>query len=132
MFKMKLYCITCTRNDLGYEEQVAQACRGGADAVQFRDNDLSDREILETGGRLKEICREKKVLFILNNRPDLTLAIDADGVHLGQNDLPPTWARQILGSRKIIGVSVSTLGEAIAAEKNGATYLGLGPIFARV
>ncbi|MCX5782458.1 MAG: thiamine phosphate synthase [Elusimicrobia bacterium] len=129
MLKLKLYCITCKRQDLSYEEQVGQACRGGADAIQFRDDELSDTKILEIGERLKKICGEKKVLFILNNRPDLALALDADGVHLGQNDIPVKWARQILGSAKIVGVSVSALGESIAAEREGASYIGLNPIF---
>ncbi len=129
MFKIRLYCITCARNDMSYEEEVTQAIRGGADAIQFRDETLSDKRLLETGERLKSICHEKKVLFIVNNRPDIAVAIDSDGVHLGQDDLPAGWARKILGPRKIIGVSVSTLGEAITAEKEGASYLGLGPIF---
>ena len=129
MPQFKLYCITCPRKDLGYEDQTELACIGGADAVQLRDDGLSDRQILETGARLKDICARHKALFILNNRPDLALALDADGVHIGQDDVPLTVARQILGSMKIIGVSVSSLGEALKAEKEGASYLGFGPIF---
>ncbi len=129
MLKLKLYCITCKRQDLSYEEQVGQACRGGADAIQLRDDELSDKEILDIGERLKNICSDRKVLFILNNRPDLALALNADGVHVGQDDISAKWARQILGSFKVVGVSASTLGEAISAEKEGASYIGLGPIF---
>jgi len=126
---IRLYCITCRRTDLTYEEQVEQFCAGGADAVQFRDKQYSPREVLQTGQRLKEICHEKKVLFIINDRPDLALALDADGVHLGPDDIPLPWARQILGGRKVIGCSVSSLGQALSAARDGANYLAVGPIF---
>ena len=126
---LKLYCITCPRKDLSYEEQAERACLGGADAVQLRDDSLTSKDVLEIGKRIKDICARHKVLFILNNRADLALALDADGVHIGQEDLPVRWARQILGSLKLVGASVSTLGEALRAEKDGASYLGLGPVF---
>ena len=129
MPQLRLYCITCKRSDLSYEEQAERACLGGANAVQLRDNELSDVQLIEIGARLKDICSRHKALFILNNRPDLALAMDADGVHIGQDDLPPKFARQILGSLKIIGVSVSSLGEALKAEKEGASYIGFGPVF---
>ncbi len=127
--KLQLYCITCKRTDISYEEQVEQACKGGADAIQFRDKTLSAREILETGKKLKEICQENKVLFLLNDRPDLALALDADGIHLGADDVPLFWARQILGGRKIIGCTVSSLGQALAAAKEGVQYLAVGPVY---
>lgn len=129
MPRLSLYCITHKRSDLSYEEQALLACSAGADAVQLRDDGLSDKEILRVGGRMKEICSEKGVLFILNNRPDLAFALDSDGVHVGENDIPVKWARQILGSYKIVGASVTSLVGALKAEKEGASYLGLGPIF---
>ena len=129
MPQFRLYCITCPRKDLSYEEQAEKACLGGADAVQLRDDELSDYQVLEIAARLKDICARHKAFFILNNRPDLALALDADGVHIGQDDIPLKFARQILGSMKIIGVSVSSLGEALKAEKEGASYIGFGPVF---
>ena len=129
MPRLKLYCITCKRSDLSYEEQAERACLGGANAVQLRDDELTDVQLIEIGARLKDICARHKALFIFNNRPDLALAMDADGVHLGQDDIPLKFARQILGSLKIIGVSVSSLGEALKAEKEGASYIGFGPVF---
>lgn len=127
--KLNLYCITCKRTDISYEDQVEQACIGGADAVQFRDKSLSPRDILTLGQKLKEICRHRNVLFILNDRPDLALALDADGVHLGVDDIPLQWARQILGGRKIITCSAGSLGQALAAAKEGANFLTVGPIY---
>jgi thiamine-phosphate pyrophosphorylase len=129
MQKIRLYCSTCARQDIGYEDQVEQACEGGAEAIQFRAATLSAREILTVGVHLIDICRSRKVLFILADRPDLALALNADGVHLGPNDIPTEWARHILGGRKIIGRSVSSLGQATTADREGVDYLLVGPVF---
>lgn len=129
MFKAKLYCITCETREVNYDEQVEKACDGGADAVLFKPRNLNAKEVLFHGQRIKEICAKKKALFILNDRPDLALALNCDGVHLGQNDIPTEWARQVLGGIKIVGRTASSLGQATAAAKEGADYIMLGPVF---
>lgn len=129
MFKAKLYCITCDKKEMNYDEQVEHACEGGADAVLFKPKGLSAKEILFFGERIKGICAKYKATFILNDRPDLALALNCDGVHLGQDDIPIEWARQVLGGIKIVGRSASSLGQATTAAKEGADYILLGPIF---
>ncbi len=111
-------------------EIVAAAIRGGADAVQLREKEAPARAQLALGRRLRDLTREAGVLFIVNDRADLAVALDADGVHVGQDDLPPDVARRIVGPERIIGVSAGTLDEALAARDAGADYLGVGPIYA--
>jgi thiamine-phosphate pyrophosphorylase len=127
--KIKLYSITSDRTDLSLEDQVEQACQGGADAVQFRDKSASAKKIIDIAQRLRDICKKFKVLFILNDRPDLANFVGADGVHLGQDDAPVELARQIMGPGKIVGCSVHSLGQAAAAQEAGADYIAVGPIY---
>jgi thiamine-phosphate pyrophosphorylase len=108
---------------------VRQAVSGGVDLVQLRGKSWSGRQFLENGLILSRFLRSIKIPLIINDRVDIALACGADGVHLGQDDLPLQHARKLLGKNKIIGISVSTADEAIEAEKNGADYVGLGPIF---
>ncbi|MDI6783211.1 MAG: thiamine phosphate synthase [bacterium] len=126
-----LYVVTDQKLSKGrtIEEVVTAAIAGGAMAIQLRDKETSTKQLLELGHRARQITCEKKVLFIINDRIDIAIAVDADGVHLGQDDLPIATARALLGYDKIIGVSVSTIEQAIQAEQAGADYLGLGPIF---
>ncbi len=110
--------------------EVAEAAiAGGADVLQLRDKDASSGLLYEEALRLRELTRGAKVPFIVNDRLDIALAVDADGVHVGQSDLPASVARKIMGPRKILGVSVATVEEALRAEKDGADYLGVGPVF---
>ena len=111
-------------------EIVAAAIRGGADAVQLRGKEAPAREQLALGRELRALTREAGILFIVNDRADLAVALDADGVHVGQDDLPPDIARRIVGAERIVGVSAGTLDEALAARDAGADYLGVGPIYA--
>ncbi|MCX7918310.1 MAG: thiamine phosphate synthase [bacterium] len=108
---------------------VKQAIAGGATIIQLRDKEAGTRMLVEQGKRLRRITRENNVLLIINDRVDIALAVDADGVHLGQDDMAVDTARKLLGYDKIIGVSVSNLEQAIQAEKSGADYLGLSPIY---
>ncbi|MEW6546774.1 MAG: thiamine phosphate synthase [Bacillota bacterium] len=112
------------------EEIVSQAARGGATAIQLRGKELTGRQLYLTGLSLRKLTRQLGLLFIVNDRVDVALAVDADGVHLGQEDLPLEAARRLMGRRKIIGISVDTLAEAVAAQRGGADYLGAGPVFA--
>lgn len=126
-----LYLITEENLSAGRKslEVVKEAAAAGVDAVQLREKKLSLREKFQLGKEIKKICRQKKITFIVNDRVDLALALDADGVHLGQNDLPLLSARRVLGADKIIGLSAWRDDEISAAERGGADYLGVGAIF---
>lgn len=110
-------------------EVVKAALAGGATSIQFRDKNLGTRAFLEVGGQLRHACRVAGVSFIVNDRLDLALALEADGVHLGPDDLPPPIARRLVGPDFIMGVSVDNVEEALQAVAAGATYLGAGPVF---
>lgn len=127
----RLYVITDERLGRGRSHlQVAEAAiRGGADVVQLRDKNASSRRLYDIGLQLRRITREANVHFVVNDRLDVALAVDADGVHIGREDLPASVARRIVGPGKILGVSAETVEEAVAAEKEGADYLGVGPVF---
>lgn len=109
---------------------VEAALQGGVSIVQYRDKDTDDCIRLETARRLKELCHRYSALFIINDRVDLALAVDADGVHLGQQDLPIATARQLLGSQRILGRSTTNPDEMAKAIEEGADYIGVGPVYA--
>ncbi len=105
------------------------AIRGGADALQLREKNLESGELLRRAKVLAGLCQKHRVLLIINDRPDIAVLSDADGVHVGQDDLPAVEARKIVGSRKIVGVSTHQLAQAKLAVLDGADYIGVGPIF---
>lgn len=109
-------------------EMAAAALDSGIRWFQYRDKDSSRRCIYMEALRLRELTRDFDAVFIVNDYADIAAAVDADGVHLGQDDLPLTEARKIMGC-KIIGISTHSLSEAQAAEKGGADYVGFGPVF---
>lgn len=109
---------------------AAEALDGGATVIQLRDKLASTRTLIAEGQALRALTRERGALLIVNDRVDVALAIDADGAHVGQDDMPATLARRLLGPERILGVSAATLQEAREAESAGADYLGVGPIFA--
>ena len=111
------------------DEAVEQAIEGGCTLVQLREKDCSSADFYETACHIKAITDAHGVPLIINDRLDIAQAINAAGVHLGQSDLPCQIARRILGPDKIIGISVATLDEAVAACLNGADYLGVGAMF---
>ncbi len=108
---------------------IGEAVAGGATLIQLRTKKRDTREFLQVVIKAAELLRARKIPLIINDRVDIASACEAGGVHLGQTDMPLPYARKILGKKKIIGISVSTLDEARAAEKEGADYLGVGPIF---
>ena len=108
---------------------VRQAVRGGVTAVQLRAKGIETREFLKLALRMAPVLRTQSIPLIVNDRVDIAMACRANGVHLGQDDMPPDQARRLLGRSKIIGVSVNTLKEAREAGRLGADYIGLGPIF---
>jgi thiamine-phosphate diphosphorylase len=106
------------------------AIEGGATVIQLRDKKASTRLLVEQGLALRKLTYERGVLFIVNDRVDVALAVDADGVHIGQDDdMPLPIARRLLGSERILGVSVGNLEEAVNAVAADADYLSVGPIF---
>lgn len=127
----RLYAITDLREkDPQILAQIEGALRGGVDIVQLRSKILSDQVLLDLGTKIRRLTRKLKKLFIVNDRVDLMLAMDADGVHLGQEDIPIRVARRMIGdSNKLIGCSTHRLKQAIEAEREGADYIGFGPIF---
>jgi thiamine-phosphate pyrophosphorylase len=130
--RARLYAIV----DLGYvsPEQVEtvtrQLVQGGVDLIQLRAKKLSREEIAELGKIMRGATPEDGPLFILNDLPDLVPQIDADGIHVGQDDLPVATARAQAGPDALVGKSTHSLEQAIAAEREGADYIGVGPIYA--
>lgn len=102
---------------------------GGAMIVQLRGKGLSSKELLADAREIRLLTREAGATFIVNDRADIALLSDADGVHLGQNDLPIDEARKILGKEKLIGISTHNIEQALKAEQEGADYIGFGPVF---
>lgn len=108
---------------------VEDAIRGGATMVQLREKDCSSREFYELGLALRELTRRHRVSFWVNDRLDIALAVGADGLHIGQSDLPAAVARKLLPPGKLLGVSAKTVEQAIAAEQAGADCLGCGAVY---
>lgn len=131
-FDPSLYVITdrTIGRDRPLEEIVAAAIRGGATMVQFREKAWPARRVIEAGRRVLTITRSAGVPLVVNDRADIAVALDADGVHVGQDDLPVPDARRLLGSHKIVGASAATVEEARQAQDEGADYVGVGSIFA--
>ncbi|MFZ2223616.1 MAG: thiamine phosphate synthase [Candidatus Deferrimicrobium sp.] len=127
----RLYVIIDPKASRGRSDlQVAEAAiAGGADALQLRDKEASSGRLYEVALQLRKLTRDAGIPFIVNDRLDIALAADADGVHVGQTDLPASVARKIMGPGRILGVSVDTVEEAVLAERDGADYLGVGPVF---
>ncbi|KYH28927.1 thiamine phosphate synthase [Clostridium colicanis] len=127
----KLYLITDRSflNGRSLKDCVEAAIKGGVTLVQVREKDASTREFYKIAQEVKEITSKYNIPLLINDRIDIALAIDAEGVHLGQSDMPIKLARKILGEDKIIGISANTLEEALEAQKAGADYLGIGPVF---
>ncbi|HEY8500187.1 MAG TPA: thiamine phosphate synthase [Clostridia bacterium] len=135
MFRYKtdysLYLVTDSKvlHGITIEEAVEQAVLGGVTVVQLREKNSSSLQFYETAVKVKKVTDRHNIPLIINDRLDIALSVDAAGVHLGQQDLPCKTARRILGRDKIIGVSAATLEEAIAAQQDGADYIGAGAVF---
>ncbi|RXA19879.1 thiamine phosphate synthase [Methanosarcina sp. MSH10X1] len=112
----------------GTLSDVREAVESGCRIVQYREKARSTKAMVEEASEIKRIC-SGRAIFLVNDRIDVALAVDADGIHIGQDDMPIEMARRLLGENKIIGLSVHNREEAIRAEKAGADYIGLGPIF---
>lgn len=126
-----LYAVTdrtWLKDDTLYE-QVKEAIKGGVTFVQLREKKLDEESFLNEASEIQELCRKYDIPFVVNDNVEIAKKINADGVHVGQNDMEATNAREILGDNKIIGVSVQTVEQAVLAEKQGADYLGVGAVF---
>jgi thiamine-phosphate pyrophosphorylase len=122
----RLYLCTPNRSDL---ESFLEACiAGGVDIVQLRDKELDARPLIDRARRAARVCREHGVPFILNDRPDLALEVEADGVHVGQDDAPPSLARRLLGPDALVGFSTHARAELDAAASEPVDYLSAGPV----
>ena len=135
MFENKkdaIYLITDARglDEETFYARIEEACRAGIDILQLREKEATTRELLEKGARMQQIAKEYGVPFVIDDRVDVALALDTDGVHVGADDLPVAMARKLLGPDKIVGATAKTLEAARAAQKDGADYLGVGAIFA--
>ncbi|MFO7784518.1 MAG: thiamine phosphate synthase [Thermodesulfobacteriota bacterium] len=127
----RLHVLTDTviQETFSHVELAGMAAAGGADVVQYRQKQGSTRSLIETAAQIKTVCRAAGAVFIVNDRIDVALAVEADGVHLGQEDFPIRLARELLGPERIIGGSASTPEEARACVEDGADYIGYGPVF---
>ncbi len=114
------------------EQIVAAALDGGATAIQLRGKDLTGAALVRVGRRLRELTRAASALLIINDRVDVALAVEADGVHVGQDDIPARDARRLVGPDRLLGVSARTVDEAVRAVRDGADYIGFGPVFPTV
>lgn len=134
--KATLYVITCPPKEgpAGYEAMVQAACDGGADVLQFRDKLITGKDRYRVAARLRRICYSAGVLFIVNDALEVALAVEADGVHLGQDDLPVTEAKKLMHPMGVknflVGCSTHSLEQAQEAQAQGADYIGIGPVFA--
>lgn len=127
----KLYPITDARlSGLSHAGQVARLCEGGARFVQLREKHLAPREFYREAEGAVRVAHEWGARLLINDRADIALAVGADGVHLGQDDLPPEAARELLGERAIIGFSTHTVEQAREAARLPVDYIAIGPIFA--
>ncbi len=128
---VKLYAVTPEPTDtaalLG---KIEKLLAGGVDAIQLRSRKLTDRAFVALGKEVKARCAKAGALFLVNNRVDLALATDSDGLHIGHEDLPVPFVRELLGHRKILGMSTHSITEAIEAQRAGADYVSCGPLWA--
>ena len=131
MFDYSLYLVTDRTLSLGRStvEVVRAAIRGGVSCVQLREKGCSTREFMDEARLLKALLAGTGVPLFINDRLDVALAVGADGVHLGQNDLAIADARRLVGNRMIIGISAESVADAVRAEAEGADYIGASPVF---
>lgn len=129
---MRLYVIPDGRvgAPLSLEEQTDRALQGGATMIQLRDKQMTDRELYETACRMRRLCAARRVPFVVNDRLDVALAAEADGVHLGLGDIPVARARRVAPRGFIVGGTAHSEEEAIRAERDGADYIGIGAAYA--
>ena len=128
---LRLYLVTNRYQDSveSFLEKIETACRSGVTIVQLREKNLTTNQYYQLAKQVKEITEAYQVPLIIDDRLDVCLAVDAAGLHIGDDELPVSVARQVLGPEKILGVTAKTVKRALEAEEGGANYLGTGAIF---
>lgn len=131
MFDYSLYLVTDRNLSRGRStvEVVTASLRGGASCVQLREKKCSTREFISEALALQQLLRNKNIPLVINDRVDVALTVGADGIHLGQNDMPIKDARRLVGPSMVIGISAESVEDAVEAEEEGADYVGLSPVF---
>lgn len=130
-FDSSIYFITCSDgfSEEEFLDRVEEACKGGVTLLQLREKDKTTREYLSLAEKVHEITRRYGIPLIIDDRVDVALAVDAEGVHVGQSDMPVSIARSLMGKEKIVGATAKTVPQAIEAYNQGADYLGVGAIY---
>ena len=128
---LKLYLVTDSEilKDRDFYKCIEDAIKSGVTMVQLREKNADGKEFLEKAIKLRKLTNKYNTTFVINDRIDIAILVDADGVHIGQSDIDAVSARKLLGDNKIIGVSARNLQEAKIAKENGADYLGIGAMF---
>ena len=131
MKDLKLYLVTDSDILKGrdFYNCIEEALKGGVTMLQLREKDASGKDFLEKAMKLRSLTKKYNVKFIINDRVDIAMLCDADGVHVGQSDISADMVRKLIGKEKIIGVSARTVEEAMKAKEDGADYLGVGAMF---
>lgn len=111
------------------ESEVEKICKAGATFIQLREKDITNEEFIAEAKKIKAVTDKYKIPFVINDNIEVAKAVNADGVHIGQSDMEAKKARDILGKDKIIGISAGNIEEALAADKSGADYIGVGAMF---
>jgi thiamine-phosphate pyrophosphorylase len=124
--RARLYLVCDARSD----DFLDAVLRGGVDIVQLRAKDAQDQEIVSAARRMRAVCARHGALFILNDRPDLAAAVEADGVHVGQDDVPVARARALVGDDRLVGLSTHAQAQVDGAAASGVDYIGVGPVHA--
>ncbi|MDH4101061.1 MAG: thiamine phosphate synthase [Nitrospirota bacterium] len=129
MFPPGLYFIVSSNDRMSPEDLCRAGLEGGARVVQLRMKAASRRRVFETAERLRAMTREAEAFLIINDHADIAAAVEADGVHLGQDDLPIAEARKVIGETRLVGISTHSREQALDARDSGANYIGFGPVF---
>lgn len=131
MDKLKIYLVTDSKILAGrdFYKCIEDALKAGIKTIQLREKDFLGKEFLERAYKLRELTRKYDALLIINDRVDIAMIVDADGVHVGQKDIPASEVRKLIGKDKILGVSAKNISQARKAKEDGANYIGVGAMF---
>lgn len=131
MERLKVYLVTDSKilKNRDFHKCIEDALKAGIKTIQLREKDLLGKEFLERAYKLRELTRKYNALLIINDRVDIAMLVDADGVHVGQKDIPADEVRKLIGPNKILGVSAKNIQQAKKAKEDGADYVGVGAMF---
>lgn len=131
MERLKVYLVTDSNilKDRDFYDSIEDSLKAGIKVIQLREKDCLGNEFLEKAYKLRELTKRYNALLIINDRVDIALLVDADGVHVGQKDIPANEVRRLIGKEKILGVSARNIEQAQKAKEDGADYIGVGAMF---